>query len=73
MVLAHFCFLPVLRLWLRDVFFAVDHCPGPKQAGPAGDLLAQPVSGVERNWMVRRADLGGEERCSRDGEVTSAL
>ena len=38
----------------------------------ARDLSAQSFSGMERHWMDRRAGLGGQERRSRDGEVTSA-
>src|ERR1700741_3092171 len=70
--LVAFHLLPVLRLWVRDVFSAVDHCPGPQQARPASDLPAQSVPGMERHWMDRRAGLGGKERRSRSGEVTSA-
>ena len=66
-------FLPVLRLAVLDVFPAVDHCIGPQQAGSPRDLSAQLLFGMERDWMVRRADLGGEKRRSCDGEVTSAL
>src|ERR1700728_2053694 len=65
-------FLPVLRLWVCDVFPAVDCCSGAQQAGPPGDFPAQHFLGMERDRMDRRPGWGGKKRCSRDGEVTSA-
>jgi hypothetical protein len=45
---------------------------GTEQAGCAGHLSSEPVSGMERDWMDRRAGVGGEERCAGGGEVGSA-
>ena len=63
--------LSVLRqLWARDVFSAVAYSVGAEQEGFAGYLSAEFVSGMERDWMDRRAGVGGEARCTCCGEVT---
>src|SRR6478752_6657224 len=60
---------PDVRLRHSDVLPAVDRCAGAEQARSAGDLSAELVSGVERDWLDHSADLGGEERRSGGGEV----
>src|SRR5579864_9200625 len=52
---------PVLQLRHVDVFFAVDRCAGAEQARSAGDLSAEPVSGMERDRVDRGPGVGGEE------------
>jgi hypothetical protein len=64
---------PVLQLRHADVFSAVDHCAGAKQARSAGDLSAEPVSRMERDRVDRGGGVGGEERRSRGGEVLQVV
>ena len=68
-----FYLFSLLRLGHGDVFSAVDYCPGAQQTGHPGDFPAESVPGMERDWLGRRTDLGGEARCAGGGEVTSGL
>ena len=55
-----------------NVFSALDHCTGPKQARFAFDFFAQSFPGMDCNRMDSLPGMGGETRRSRHGEVTSA-
>jgi len=63
----------VLRLRHVYVLPAVDRCAGAEQARSAGDLSAEPVSGMERDRMDRGDGVGGKERCSGGGEVLQVV